>query len=116
MGYSLGGLFALYTAFHHPGIFQRYFAGSPAIGWDNGILSKYENDYASNHKDLPVRLFMSVGNMESENMVKPMEEMSARLQSRNYPSLELETHIFENETHSSCYAAAVSRGLKILYK
>jgi len=116
MGYSLGGLFTLYTVFHHPELFQRYFAGSPAIGWDNWILSKYENEYASTHKDLPVRLFISAEDMESETMVEGMKNIPAQLQSRSYPSLELETHIFENETHASGYAAAVSRGLKILYK
>ena len=115
MGHSAGGLFTLYTVFHHPEIFQRYFAGSP-FGWDNGILFKYENEYSSNHKDLPVRIFISTGSLESETMVKSMKEMSAQLQSRNYSSLELETHIFENETHASGYAASVSRGLKILYK
>lgn len=116
MGHSAGGLFALYTIFHHPDMFQRYHAGSPGIEWDNGILFKFENEYASGHKDLPVRLFMSAGSLESESMIKSMKEMSTLLQSRNYPSLELKTHIFENETHGSGYAASVSRGLKILYK
>lgn len=115
MGHSAGGLFALYTVFQHPEMFQRYFATSPGIEWDNGILFKSENEYASNHKDLPVRLFMSTGSLENEAMIKNMMEMSARLQARNYPSFELGTHIFENETHGSGYAAAVSRGLKVLF-
>ncbi|MCJ7524032.1 MAG: alpha/beta hydrolase-fold protein [Candidatus Aminicenantes bacterium] len=116
LGYSAGGIFTFYTLFQHPEIFKRYFAGSPSIDWDNGIVFKYENEYAATHKDLPVRLFMSAGNLESETMLKNMKKMAGQLQSRSYPYLELETHIFENETHASCYAVAVSRGLKILYK
>ena len=116
MGHSAGGLFVLYTVFHHPEMFQRYFAASPGVDWDNRILFEYENEYASNHKDLPVKLFMSAGSLENEAMIKNMIEMSAQLQAKNYPSLELGTHIFENETHGSSYAAAVSRGLKVLYK
>jgi predicted alpha/beta superfamily hydrolase len=116
LGYSHGGLFTLYVLFHSPGTFQRYFAGSPSIWWDNTILFKYENEYASTHKDLPAKLFICAGSLESEPMLENMNKMSKRLRSRNYPSLELETYIFENETHASCYAGAISRALRVIYK
>ena len=35
-GSSFGGLFALYTLFHHPDTFNCYIIGSPSIGWDEG--------------------------------------------------------------------------------
>jgi predicted alpha/beta superfamily hydrolase len=114
-GYSASGRFALYALFHHPEKFKRYFAGSPSLSSDNAILFKYEDEYAASHKDLPVKLFMSVGSLESHSMITNMNKMSEQLLERNYPSLELETHIFENETHSSCYAASISRALKVLY-
>jgi len=37
------------------------------------------------------------------------------LLSRNYKSLKLETAIFENESHVTCYPAALSRGLVELF-
>ena len=114
-GYSANGRFALYTLFHRPEKFKRYFAGSPSISGDNEILFNYEEEYAANHTDLPVRLFMSVGNLESPWMINNMKKMSEQLLLRNYPNFELETHIFENETHESCYAASRSRALKVLY-
>ena len=33
IGCSLGGLFTLYALFTEPGLFQRYVAATPAIGW-----------------------------------------------------------------------------------
>lgn len=116
IGYSYGGLFTLYALFSSPEIFKRYFAGSPSISWDNEIIFQYEKQYANTHKDLPVILFMSAGSLETESMLENMEKMENILNSRNYPNLKLETHIFENETHPSCYAAAISRALRVIYK
>ena len=114
-GYSASGRLVLNAMFHYPEKFMRYFAGSPSISGDNKIIFNYEEEYAANHTDLPVRLFMSVGNLESPWMSNNMKKMSEQLLLRNYPNLELETHIFENETHESCYAASISRALKVLY-
>lgn len=115
-GVSLSGLFTLYALFQHPETFQRYYAGSPSISWDEPFMYKLENDFAASHKDLPVRLFVCVGGLESEPYINNMKKMAELLRSRNYPNLELEAVIFENETHGSIYQAAISRALKILYK
>jgi predicted alpha/beta superfamily hydrolase len=116
MGYSHGGLFTLFALFHSPGIFQRYFAGSPSIWWNDRIIFKYEDEYAAAHKDLPAKLFLSAGRLEGEPMLENLNKISERLRSRNYPNLELETNIFDNETHASCYPAAISRALRVIYK
>lgn len=115
-GTSSGGLFTLYALFKHPELFQRYFAGSPSIQWDEPYMYKLENDFAVSHKDLPVKLFMCVGDLESESYINNMEKMAQLLRSRNYPGLELETFLFKNETHGTTGSASISRGLKILYK
>ena len=116
IGYSHGGLFALFSMFNSPETFQRYYAGSPSIYWDNKVLFKYEKEYSDTHKDLPVNLFMSFGSLEDMSSIADMYEMAARLESRNYPNLKLEIHIFEGETHPSCYAGGISRALKVIYK
>ena len=114
-GVSASGLFTLYTLFQHPETFQRYFAGSPSISWDEPYMYKLEKSLAASHKDLPVSLFMCVGGLESESYINNMNKMAELLRSRKYPNLELETVIFENETHGSIYQAAISRALKMLY-
>jgi predicted alpha/beta superfamily hydrolase len=116
LGYSYGGLFALYTLFQYPETFGRYFAGSPTIDYDEGVLFKFEERYASTHSDLKASVFMSVGSLEDDATIESMKKMVTRLQSRNFQNLKLESHIFDNENHESCVAAAIARGLRILYK
>ncbi len=115
MGYSLGGLFTLYAMFKSPETFSRYFAGSPSIGWDNGILFQYEKEYSAAHNDLPVRLFMCVGSLDSQVTQENMQEMFELLNSRRYKGLRLSVQVFENETHTSCYGAGFSRAFRFLF-
>jgi predicted alpha/beta superfamily hydrolase len=115
IGYSYGGVFTLYSLFYSPETFQKYYAGSTSIYWDNKVLLKYEKEYADTHKDLPVTLFMSVGSLEHKSVIADMYEMANKLESRNYPGLKLETHIFDDETHTSCYAAGICRALRVIY-
>lgn len=110
-GYSYGGLFTLYALFHAPELFTRYFAGSPTM---LDKLFEYEENYASTHCDLKARLFITAGSYESE-LLEPLQRMVECLKSRAYPNLEILTNIFDNEGHSSAYAAAVSRALCMLY-
>ena len=113
-GYSFGGLFGLYALFHDPDLFNKYFIGSPTIRFSDGITYEYEASYAGSHTDLEADVFMSSGELESLTAEK-MNKMVEQLQSRNYKSLKLETVIFENETHVTCYPAAMCRGLVELF-
>jgi len=115
-GYSYGGLFSLYVLFKQPELFNIYYAGSPAIGHDKGVLFNFEKEYASSHKDLNAKLFMSVGGSEDSLMVSNMKKMAILLQSRNYSGLTIETHVFPDETHQSCIPSSIMRALRVLYK
>ncbi len=114
-GGSAGGRFALYTLFHYPNTFNRYIVGSPAIEWDESVTFEYEASYAADNSDLPAQVFMSVGAAESDFMITNMEQMAKALRDRNYPSLELTTHVFEDETHLSVWPATFSRGLRAVF-
>jgi predicted alpha/beta superfamily hydrolase len=63
-GYSLGGLFSLYTMFTQPGLFTKYYAGSPSILFANNALYNNEEEFASTHDDLDATLFMTMGALE----------------------------------------------------
>jgi len=110
-GYSYGGLFVLYALFHTPELFTHYFAGSPTM-WNQ--LFKYEKKYALTHRDLKARLFLTAGSNETD-LQDPIRRMIECLQSREYPGLEILSHVFEGEGHASAYAPAVSRALCELY-
>ena len=114
-GSSFGGLFALYTLFHHPDTFNRYIIGSPSIGWDEGVAFAYESDFAANNARLSAKVFMSVGGLEKEYTIANMQRLARTLQDRGYDGLELTTCIFEHETHLSVAPAAMSRGLRAVF-
>ena len=116
VGDSYGGLFALHVAFNATRSFDRYVAGSPALGWDEDKLFRDEEAIASGVKDLPIKLFLSVGALEEEHAMRSnVERMNAILRKRNYPGLELTTHIFPDETHHSVIGATLSRGLRAVF-
>ena len=114
-GYSAGGLFGLYVLFHSPDMFSKYFIGSPSItSFQDSVTFEYESTYAHSHTDLPVDVFMTVGQLEEENF-KSMTRISNLMYSRNYENLNLRTMVFENENHYTCYSVAITRGLIELF-
>jgi predicted alpha/beta superfamily hydrolase len=115
-GYSYGGLFSLYVLFKQPDLFNIYYAGSPSIGHDNAVLFNFEKEYASLHKDIKANLFMSVGGSEDSWTITNMKKMTDLLKSRNYPGLTVETYVFPDETHQSCYPSSIMRAFRVLYK
>jgi predicted alpha/beta superfamily hydrolase len=113
MGSSFGGSFTLYALFTEPGLFSGYVAASPAVSFGDRIAFKQEADYASTHQDLPVRLFLSVGDIE--DLTAPVEAFMQVISDRNYSGLELETRIIEGERHAGNKPEAYNRGLRFMF-
>lgn len=129
VGWSFGGLFGLYTLFHHPETFARYLLVSPSIWYSGAVSFEYEARWAEQHADLAARVFLAVGEREEvpehywppdtasvellrlARMVSNTRAMASRLGSRGYPSLTVESVVFPEEYHPSVIPAAVSRGL-----
>ena len=120
-GFSLGGLFGLYTLFTSPRSFARYVIGSPSIWWDNKYILEVEEEYSRNHKKLPAKIFLSAGDLEEKGevdtfkMVSNLKSLSKTLKKRNYEGLVLKTAILEDETHCSAVAATLNRGLRNVF-
>ena len=114
-GYSLGGLFVLYTLFNEPELFQRYIAGSPYAGWDNRFIFDLERKFYTRQKSLPVRLVITVGTEEDSFMPgyrSDIEAFRTVLKKRNYAGLALTTHLLGDETHFSGTARSYVTGIK----
>jgi len=111
-GYSYGGLFGLYVLFTHPESFDAYFAGSPSLGYDDGVLFRLEEAYAQQHDDLPTRLFMTVGSQEEG--LTDLEEMAGTLRGRGYPGLTLDVSILEEGNHQTAIPQAWTEALLFL--
>ncbi|MFO7742050.1 MAG: alpha/beta hydrolase-fold protein [Anaerolineae bacterium] len=109
-GYSYGGLFCLYVLFTRPETFDAYFAGSPSLDYDDGVLFRYESAYAQKHDDLPVRLFMTSGSREEG--LADLERMARRL--RGYPGLKMDVSILAGGTHVTAVPQAWTEALLFL--
>jgi hypothetical protein len=48
-------------------------------------------------------------------MAADMQEMAAKVKSRNYSGLFVKSFVFESETHISVIPAAFSKGLRAVY-
>jgi predicted alpha/beta superfamily hydrolase len=112
-GHSLGGLFTLYAMFSDPSLFWGYLAGSPALPWGNDFVVKQEAEFASKHKDLPVRLFLGVGGAES--LVTPGVSFVRALAGRRYAGLHWDGRVIEGERHSGVKPEFYNRGLRFLF-
>lgn len=63
-GHSFGGLLVLYHFFQKPNAFQRYFAASPSLWFDQGMLFQQLNHWQSQKQSNSPMLLTTVGTHE----------------------------------------------------
>lgn len=114
MGSSGGGVFTLYTLFTQPDLFTGYVAASPYVPWDNGVLYKYEQEFAKKHLAHPVRVYMTLGDVETTRPA--FEKFSATMMTRKYPSVRVHSKILENTGHGGTKNETYSRGLQYVFE
>ena len=112
VGYSFGGLFALHVLFNHPDAFDRYLIGSANMRWDDEYAFKAEEAFAESNQDLAKRVYISVGGLEGEGLIPNTYRMYEKLQSRQYPGLQVTAEVLEGETHMTSINPFVLRGLR----
>lgn len=118
VGSSLGGLFSLHALLTSPGAFQRHVANSPALWWHEREVFAREAAVAAAGRDLPAKLFLSVGGLEvgeAWNGVRDCAEFADILAGRGRAGLAMTHHVFEGESHTSVIPAALSRGLRTVF-
>jgi predicted alpha/beta superfamily hydrolase len=141
-GDSFGGLFALYVLFNHPEAYRTYLVVSPSIIWnDRAILNdeekliaplaagkvspriqivagEYEETLADHVKMYPgVTREQMQAMLTATGMITNALALADRIRAMDAPGgCEVETYIFERETHLSIVPAAISRGLRFALK
>ena len=114
MGCSLGGLVTLYAFLTHTEMFNGYAAASPAVGWNNGVLYQYEKDFANKKLTKPVRVYMTVGDVERGRPY--YEQMAAQFTGKNYQNVSIRSKILENTGHSGTKGETFARGLQYIFE
>ncbi len=112
-GYSWGGQFALYSFFHEPGLFQKYFIGSGI--WETNLpdFLNDEEQLARQRASLPARVYISVGSLE-DDQVPYFHQFTEVLRHRKYEDFYLETRVLEGLNHGSGMPVAFTQGLSVL--
>lgn len=116
--YSFGGTFGIYTLFKQPDTFKRYIIGAPGLWWDQEVCFRYEEEYAAQQADLPIKLYLSVGTLDEDvlgGMASKLFRFHTILKSRNYPGLDMKFEVFDGETHATAVAPTISRGLRAVF-
>jgi predicted alpha/beta superfamily hydrolase len=116
-GYSIGGLFGLYSLFTRPEIFKRYIIGSPSLSWDNNSIFNYEESSKDKISDKQIKIFISVGSEESdEKYFEPIDKLVTQIQERNYPAVKLEAKVFDGSTHLMGPPESLTHGLISIFR
>jgi hypothetical protein len=120
LGHSYGGLLGAQILFTDPTLFRSYILGSPSFWFDRRHIMTLEAAYARNHRDLPADVFMYVGSFESPgassrntrvDMVGDVRTMERVLKSRNYPGLQVQSTVLEDEDHLTVAPVGFTRAL-----
>jgi predicted alpha/beta superfamily hydrolase len=115
-GSSLGGLFALATAYKAPGFFAGHIAISPAAGWDHDALARLDAQWAQEHKALAARVFVSYGGAEYPAFREPIAALQRQLAGRRYQGMSLMNHMMQGLDHASVKGAGYVRALMWIWQ
>lgn len=113
-GHSLGATFALNVMFNKTYLFKRYIATSPSFVHSGKPIYDYQKDLAINSLDSEVRLFVSVGSLETTYSAKAQPFMHA-LAERNLQNLKLDTMILDGFDHIAANFQGFIYGLRAVY-
>jgi uncharacterized protein len=119
VGHSYGGLFALFSLFETPDLFDTLVVGSPTLSYGNRFMFQQEATFAQTHRQLPVKIYLYAGELEEsidDQTLTDTLRLGAILEGRKYEGLTLVKHVFPNQNHCEVAAPGFQAGLKFALK
>lgn len=113
IGTSFAGLFAHYTLFTQPSLFNGYIIHNPTLWWDNGYPYKLEEAFYKKAKSLNAQVIFLNG--EFNDMPSALK-MFEQIKRHNYTNMVLGFRMIENMGHLGGEAEAINQGLRFIYK
>ena len=109
-------MFAVYSLFTEPDLFNRYIIGSPHLSWDSYRIFDVQAGAFEKFTDINARIFISVGSKEDEDKYfTPIDELVTLLEEKAFDNLVMETKVFDGGTHLLCPPEVLSYGLVSVY-
>jgi predicted alpha/beta superfamily hydrolase len=113
MGHSLGGLFVNYALLQYPETsFSGFIGASPALWWVDETPLDWEETYWSQSDSLPVKVYLTAGDEENEDIIQSTQRMADRLASRNYAGLEILHTTIQGADHDGTTPVSYIDGLE----
>jgi predicted alpha/beta superfamily hydrolase len=114
-GYSLGGLLVLDALFQPKPFFTHHLAGSPSIWWgDAAILTRVATVHTQ-QPNLSGKLFLSVGEKDSDSMTGDLSRLETQLASLTFPNLEVTVRRFPRKNHFNALPLTFTTGFAELF-
>ena len=115
-GWSLGGLFTVYTFLEHPDDFSAYLAISPSLWWDGDLYVNKTKKLIKNDKIRRKRIAVTVGSLEGGDIGRSVRNGFIPLMTDQYGSKDFfKTIEIPNEDHNYGPYKALYEGLKLIY-
>ena len=114
-GHSLEALFVMYVALTEPELFNYYHASSPSLFRADFAILELEEEIAGRRNDLPISLYLSVGELEYPSHVRGWEAMSDALAAREYPNFRFKSELHPQLDQAAVAIPAAHSGLTFIY-
>jgi hypothetical protein len=114
-GHSLGGLFALAAVFQPRPFFSQALVGAPSLWWGRRGFLRLVAKLRDQQANLPVRLFLGVGEDETPSMLGDLTLFERQLAKRPFAGLEVTSRRFPERTHYNVLPDLFRAGLSTLF-
>ena len=136
-GHSFGGLFALFTLFTRPSLFDTIVAASPALSWEDGAVRPFEDGFRPSEGSPRRRVLLSAGEWEGDALapfqrgapdaaerlahrravrtVAMARDLADRLNARHGGRVAASYETFAGENHMSVLPVAVNRAVQAAF-
>ncbi len=115
-GWSLGGLFSVYTYLEHPEYFSANLAISPSLWWDNDLYVGITKNYIEQKKISREKIAVTIGSLEGGDIGRSVRQGFITFMKNEFGTDDFfKTVEIPNESHSYVYYKAIYEGLQLLY-
>ena len=115
-GWSLGGLFTIWTYLEHPESFGSYLAISPSLWWDDMAVCELALRLAEEHGLGARRLTVTLGGLERAPMDESVKGTFVPQMKSQGPSSSFDYVEIEGEGHNTSPLIALHKGLVSLHR
>jgi uncharacterized protein len=114
-GHSLGAMFVLHAMFRPDPFFRRGLAVAPSLWWDQRATLKAIADFRAGHGVLGGKLFLGLGESDTESMRHDFTELETLLREKPFEDLRVTIERFPGRGHFNVVPVSYTSGLRALY-